>query len=86
MTKQTSDQHGWQIYKRLLRYVMPHRGVFLISVIGYIIFSATGVATAEWIGWTVDQVNAKNADARYLAPLFCIVIVIVRGIGGIMGG
>ncbi len=86
MATQTPEQQGWQIYKRLLRYVMPHRGVFLISILGYMLFSATGVATAEWIGWTVDQVNAKNADARYLAPLFCIAIVIVRGIGGIMGG
>ncbi|MGJ8690003.1 MAG: lipid A export permease/ATP-binding protein MsbA [Gammaproteobacteria bacterium] len=86
MVKQTSDQQGWPIYKRLLRYVMPHRSVFAISILGYIIFSATGVATAEWLGWTVDQVTAQNADARYLAPLFCIAIVVVRGIGGFMGG
>lgn len=86
MTKQTTDQQGWEIYKRLLRYVTPHRGIFLVSILGYVIFSASGVATAQWIGWTVDQVTAQNADARYLAPLFCIAIVIVRGIGGIMGG
>lgn len=86
MAKQKIDQQGWQIYKRLLRYVMPHRGVFAISIVGYILFSATGVATAEWLGWTVDQVTARNAEARYLAPLFCVAIVVVRGIGGIMGG
>jgi subfamily B ATP-binding cassette protein MsbA len=86
MARQKIDQQGWQIYKRLLRYVVPHRGVFAVSVVGYILFSATGVATAEWLGWTVDQVTAKNADARYLAPLFCVAIVVVRGIGGIMGG
>lgn len=86
MARQKIDQQGWQIYKRLLRYVVPHRGVFLVSVVGYILFSATGVATAEWLGWTVDQVTAKNADARFLAPLICVAIVVVRGIGGIMGG
>lgn len=86
MARQKIDQEGWQLYKRLLHYVMPHRGVFLISVLGYIIFSATGVATAQWLGWTVDQVTAQNAEARYLAPLICVVIVVVRGIGGIMGG
>ena len=86
MARQKIDQQGWQIYKRLLRYVVPHRGVFFISVIGYILFSATGVATAEWLGWTVDQVTAKNADARILAPIICVAIVVVRGIGGIMGG
>ncbi|MCB1664380.1 MAG: lipid A export permease/ATP-binding protein MsbA [Pseudomonadales bacterium] len=81
-----ADPEGWQVYKRLLRYVMPHRGVFIISVIGYILFSATGVATAEWLGWTVDQVTAQNADARFLSPIICVLIVVVRGIGGIMGG
>lgn len=86
MARQKIDQQGWQIYKRLLRYVMPHRSVFLVSILGYIIFSATGVATAEWLGWTVDQVAAQNADARFLAPIFCVAIVVVRGIGGIMGG
>src|SRR5690606_28045875 len=80
------DPQGWQVYKRLLRYVLPHRSVFLISVLGYILFSATGVATAEWLGWTVDQVTAQNADARILAPIICVLIVVVRGIGGIMGG
>mgnify|MGYP003626385753 FL=1 len=86
MAREKIDQQGWQIYKRLLRYVGPHRGVFLVSIVGYILFSATGVATAEWLGWTVDQVTAKNSDARYLAPIFCVAIVVVRGIGGIMGG
>jgi len=82
---ETSTQ-GWQIYKRLLAYVKPHRGVFAISVLGYIIFSITGVATAEWLGWTVDQVTAQNPDARILSPLICVAIVLVRGIGGFMGG
>ncbi len=82
---ETSTQ-GWQIYKRLLAYVKPHRGIFAISVVGYIIFSITGVATAEWLGWTVDQVTAQNPDARILSPIICVAIVLVRGIGGFMGG
>ena len=54
MAKQKMDQKGWELYKRLLTYVKPHRLVFAISVLGYFIFSITGVATAEWLGWTVD--------------------------------
>lgn len=88
MSHQTPDTttQGWQIYKRLLAYVKPHRGIFAISVIGYIIFSITGVATAEWLGWTVDQVTAQNPDARIISPILCVLIVLVRGIGGFMGG
>jgi subfamily B ATP-binding cassette protein MsbA len=86
MAKQKMDQKGWELYKRLLTYVKPHRLVFGISVLGYIIFSITGVATAEWLGWTIDQVTAKNPDARIISPLLCVAIVVVRGIGGFMGG
>ncbi len=88
MTASVNDTpaKGWHVYKRLLAYVKPHRGLFAISVIGYIIFSITGVATAEWLGWTVDQVTAQNSDARILSPILCVVIVLVRGIGGFMGG
>ncbi len=86
MAKQKMDQKGWELYKRLLTYVKPHRLVFAISVLGYIIFSITGVATAEWLGWTIDQVTAKNPDARIISPLVCVAIVVVRGIGGFMGG
>lgn len=86
MAKQKMDQKGWELYKRLLTYVKPHRMVFGISVLGYVIFSITGVATAEWLGWTIDQVTAKNPDARIISPLLCVGIVVVRGIGGFMGG
>ncbi|MEY3667071.1 MAG: hypothetical protein RL572_611 [Pseudomonadota bacterium] len=88
MTASVNDTpaKGWHVYKRLLAYVKPHRGLFAISVIGYIIFSITGVATAEWLGWTVDQVAAQNTDARILSPILCVLIVLVRGIGGFMGG
>lgn len=86
MAKQKMDQKGWELYKRLLMYVKPHRLVFGISVLGYIIFSITGVATAQWLGWTIDQITAKNPDVRIISPLLCVGIVIVRGIGGFMGG
>ncbi len=86
MTEQKMDKRGWDLYKRLLTYVKPHRFIFAISIFGYIIFSITGVATAEWLGWTVDQVTAKNPDARMISAVLCVVIVVVRGIGGFMGG
>ncbi|MDT8429500.1 MAG: lipid A export permease/ATP-binding protein MsbA [Pseudomonadales bacterium] len=81
----TSDQTAWQLYRRLLGYVRPHRMMFLASFIGFMIFSATNVATAQWLGWTVDQVQQANMAARYLSPILCVGIVIIRGIGGFLG-
>lgn len=85
MTSATEKQ-GWAIYRRLLTYVKPHSGIFAVAILGYVIFSITGVATAEWLGWTIDQVTARNPDARIISPLLCVLIVVVRGIGGFMGG
>ena len=84
--RQVRFKDSWQLYKRLLRYVKPHLLAFEMSVLGYLIFAATAVATAQWLGWTVDAIESQNYDQlRILSPLLCVVIVVVRGIGGIMG-
>jgi len=77
---------GYQVYRRLLGYVRPFLGIFAISLLGFIIFAITTPATAAWLGWTIDQIEARNPDARIIAPLLCVLIVLVRGIGGFMGG
>ncbi|MEX1197086.1 MAG: lipid A export permease/ATP-binding protein MsbA [Pseudohongiellaceae bacterium] len=77
---------GMRIYRRLLAYVLPHSGMFAICLLGYAIFAASSPATAAWLGWTIDQVEARNPDARILAPVLCVLIVFMRGVGGFLGG
>src|SRR5690554_650049 len=77
--------NGFQVYGRLLRYVRPYLPIMLVSLLGYVIFAMTTPATAAWLGWTIDQIEARNADARIISPLLCVLIVLVRGIGGFMG-
>jgi len=81
-----NEQSGMQVYQRLLRYVLPHIGMFSICLVGFVIFASTSPATAAWLGWTIDQVEAQNADARIISPILCVLIVLVRGIGGFLGG
>ena len=84
--KLDSQYRGWQLYRRLFRYVAPHHVAIYGSIIGYIIFAATTPATTWWLGFTVDAINAENyEELRILSPLLCIAIVVVRGIGGFMG-
>ncbi len=78
--------NGLQVYKRLLSYVRPYLGIFFICVLGYIIFAASQAAVAPWLGWTIDQVEARSNEGRILSPILCVLIVVVRGIGGFMGG
>ncbi|MGM0631782.1 MAG: lipid A export permease/ATP-binding protein MsbA [Pseudomonadota bacterium] len=77
---------GLRIYQRLLKYVLPHSGMFAICLVGYAIFAASSPATAAWLGWTIDQVEAQNADARLISPILCVLIVLMRGVGGFLGG
>lgn len=82
----TPVMSGYQVYKRLLAYVRPFLGIFAISLLGFLIFAITTPATAAWLGWTIDQIEARNPDARIISPILCVLIVLVRGIGGFMGG
>lgn len=78
---------SWLLYKRLLGYVSSQRLAIFASVIGFIIFAATAPAANAWLGWTVDAIESENyGDLRVLSPLVLIAIVIVRGIGGFLGG
>ena len=77
--------NSWQTYKRLLGYVRPHFAVFVVSVMGYIIFASTSVLAARWLGWTVDAIENNDSDWRLFSPVLCILIALMRGLGGFMG-
>ncbi|MEZ5491888.1 MAG: lipid A export permease/ATP-binding protein MsbA [Gammaproteobacteria bacterium] len=86
LDRQVRFKDSWILYRRLLRYVKPHLLAFELSIVGYLIFAATSVATAQWLGWTVDAIESQNYEQlRILSPVLCVVIVLVRGVGGIMG-
>lgn len=86
-TVASANEDGWALYKRLLGYVSSQRLAIFASVFGFIVFAATAPAANAWLGWTVDAIESENYDAlRILSPLALIAIVIVRGIGGFMGG
>ena len=58
----------------------------LMALLGYVIFALTPAATARWLGWTVDAIATGDYEGvRLLSPLLCMLIVLVRGIGGFMG-
>ncbi len=84
----SSDPHyqGWQLYRRLFSYVKVYQLAIVGSILGYIIFAATTPATTWWLGLTVDAISSENyEELRIISPLLCVLIVIVRGIGGFMG-
>ncbi|NQV69919.1 MAG: lipid A export permease/ATP-binding protein MsbA [Pseudohongiella sp.] len=84
--RSSSTQKSWPLYKRLLRYVLPHRPAMFAALLGYIIFAASAPATSQWLGWTIDAIaEGDYSSIRILSPLLCMAIVLVRGVGGFLG-
>ena len=51
-----------EIYKRLITYVKPHRRLFFISIIGFLVYSATQPLFAKMIQEIIDTLQAKSHE------------------------
>ena len=76
---------GTQSYLRLLTYLRPHKTMFALSVVGFLIFSTTAPAVAQLFEYMVNSLEAGDSDARYMIPLALIGVFVMRGLGGFIG-
>ncbi|MGZ8227653.1 MAG: lipid A export permease/ATP-binding protein MsbA [Methylococcaceae bacterium] len=82
--KKTSKASA-QIYKRLLTYLKPHRGLFAISIIGFLMYSGTQTLFAALIKHIIDTLQTEAREGMYYLPLFFSGLIIVHGIGAYIG-
>jgi subfamily B ATP-binding cassette protein MsbA len=75
------------IYTRLLGYTFEHKGLFFLSIIGFIFFAAADISAVEWLKQVISYINESNENS--LNPLnlalFLAFISVVRGIGFYVG-
>lgn len=88
---------GVQIYFRLLGYIKPYIGMFIISIIGFLIFASTSPMLGYVLKYFVDGLANPNAvlfpnipwmaDVRLLqaVPLLIVIIALWQGIGSFLG-
>ena len=74
-----------KIYRRLLNYVKPWWLAFILSIIGYLFYSASSAALAELMKYLVDAIGSTASRERMLIPLAMVTIVFFRGIGSFLG-
>jgi subfamily B ATP-binding cassette protein MsbA len=76
----------WSIYRRLLRYARPYTGVFLIGVLGMILFAATnsvlGLLVRDFLNGAFLE---KNRAILWQMPIAVVVLFTLRGIGDFVG-
>ena len=76
---------AWQTYKRLLRYLRPHKGMFAVGVVGMTIFAATDAGWAAFVKFFLDGTFVeKDARMVWLVPVALIGLFLLRGIGDFM--
>ncbi len=77
---------GFVIYRRLLRYGLPHWKMFSVSAVAMIIYAALGPIFAKLLQPLIDGSFIQN-DPEILrqAPLVLLGLSLVRGITGFLG-
>ncbi len=59
--KSASD---WQLYVRLLRYILPYWYIFAFSIFGYLIYSLSSVLLADMMQFLLDALNDSDSVER----------------------
>ncbi|RPE81770.1 lipid A export permease/ATP-binding protein MsbA [Vulcaniibacterium tengchongense] len=73
----------WRIYRRLLRFVAPYRGVLLVALVGLLVEAAAAGAFTWLMKHVVDETFiTRNDRLRLLLPLAIVGIFLLRGIAG----
>ncbi len=86
MKSKTKQSKGSaQVYRRLLAYVKPHRGLFFISFFGFLLYSGTQTLFAALVKHIIDTLQTEAREGMYYLPLFFSGLIVIHGIGAYLG-
>ncbi|MGE8496588.1 MAG: lipid A export permease/ATP-binding protein MsbA [Pseudomonas sp.] len=96
-TTEPGPTSSLKIYLRLLGYVRPYIGMFLISILGYIIFASTQPMLAGILKYFVDGLSnpevvlfpsvpyLRDLQLLQTVPLLIVLIAAWQGVGSFLG-
>ena len=79
------EQRSSAIYKRLLLWVRPYIGLFLLSVIGNLIYALCQPGLAETMGYFLKALDGGPEKYVLLVPIAGFLLIFTRGIGYFIG-
>lgn len=83
--KKEEKKTGLNIYKRLLKYVLPYKKLFFLSFLGYLVSSATQPLFAEMIKHIINTLQLEDRSGALQLPLIFCSLIVVRSIGVFVG-
>jgi subfamily B ATP-binding cassette protein MsbA len=73
---------AWPVYRRLLKYATPYLGVFLIGVLGSVLFASSNAALAYLVKRFLNGAFlVKDPTVLWKVPLGVVVLFTLRGVG-----
>ena len=60
MKTETAKPSDWALYRRLLGYVVRHGGAFLLSILGFLIYSVANVLLADLTQFLLDSLGEAS--------------------------
>ncbi|MGR9088444.1 MAG: lipid A export permease/ATP-binding protein MsbA [Gammaproteobacteria bacterium] len=84
-TEKKMNKGGAQVYRRLMSYVRPHRGLFAVSFIGFMMYSGTQTLFAALVKHIIDTLQTESREGMYYLPLLFSGLIVVHGIGAYIG-
>ena len=81
-----SEISAYQIYFRLLGYIKPYMGIFLLSVFGYILYAIANVYYSRIMENLVNTIDGKDGHATWIVPAQIVFATLLRGVGMFIGG
>ncbi|GAC1330699.1 MAG: lipid A ABC transporter ATP-binding protein/permease MsbA [Steroidobacteraceae bacterium] len=73
---------SWSIYRRLLKYAMPYAGVFLVGVLGALLFAASNAALAYLVKKFLNGAFVVRDPAiLWEVPVSVVALFTLRGVG-----
>lgn len=80
-----TDTASLKVYLRLLAYIKPYWGLFAISVLGFVIYSASQPAMAQFMEYLLNFIEDQARGPAYTPALIIMGIVLVRSVGAFLG-
>ena len=72
-------------YSRIVSYVLPSSGFFILSSFGYLLFALSQVGIADWFRQIVDYIAQPNPTLTIYLPLLLLLLAFGRGLGYFLG-
>ncbi len=79
------DASAWAVYKRLLTYVKPYTGLFVLSFMGYVLYAYANTLFVSILENLINVIAEDDPSNRYLVPLQVLGATFLRSLGSFIG-